>query len=584
MACGKGGGGVTESRTGVRGHLMETHRLVFAALVLLALVSGYLGFATFLRGNAQFGHGPLDLLYDDLQLFVLGPFPLQEGGTHLPITLEIGRLVAPLVTIYAFIEAGRLFLTTELQRRRIQRLRGHVVVCGAGSIAEALSRRLAEIGDEVVVVRPATAESSRPGRREVLGDPREPAVLRTAAVHRARIVYACADDTATSTAIALAVTHTAVGGGPALAVYVHAPDADLCVALQARHIGRSRSSRAHVEFFNVDEVAARKVVDDHVRRTDPNKPEQVLVIGASAFGRAVVVELARHWRATRPDPDAMPAIVLADEHAVEAIADITYRYQFVADACDLRADDRPSAQFPVVDRQARPTAVFVCLADEEACLRTALTADGLWHGGPGSVIVRLSQLGGFPDAFQGADGDPLLDADEGVLRLFDVVKAACDPAVINDGLVERLARVVHDRYRRACLERGGEGIESPSMVAWDRLPATLRQSCRSQAEDVGHKLRSVGCTLAPRVAPGEEHQFTDETIEVLAQMEQRRWMSERSTEGWTFGHSRNDVSLRHPDLLPWDLLSSVAQNKNRDAMRELGSIVADAGLRIVQLR
>jgi voltage-gated potassium channel Kch len=551
-------------------------------MVVLALVSGYVGFAAFLAGNPRFSHGPLDLLYDDLQLFVLGPFPLQQGDTHLPVALQIGRLVAPLVTIFAFIDAGRLFLAAELQRRRVQRLRNHVVVCGAGPVAAMLARRLTESGDQVVVVRPGPVEGSGSGRGEVHGDPRLPEVLRAASAHRARTLYACTDSMAVNTAIAIAVARMATGNGPELAVYVHAPDADLCHALQARHLGRTRSSRARVEFFNIDEVAARKLVADRARDEGTDKHPHVLVIGATTFGRAVVVELARHWQATRSDCGAVPTVVLADEHASSAVAELTHRYQFVPNSCHLRAHDGPLVDL-LAGQYTRPTDVFVCLADEEACLRTALTMDGLWHGGVGSVIVRLGRLADFPDMFHGADGDVLLDANKGVLRLFDVIAAAGDPAMIRDDLVERLARVVHDQYRRTSIGRGKSPDGSPSTMPWDRLPETLRQSCRNQAEDVNNKLGAIGYALAPRVVEGEDYQLTEDTIEELARMEHHRWTTERHGGGWTYGPTRDNCARRHPDLVSWERLSPLAQSKNRDAMRELGSIVGDAGFRIVQL-
>jgi hypothetical protein len=558
---------------------------VFAVLIVLSLVSGYVGFAVFLHGNTQFGHGPLDLLYDDLQLFVLGPFPLQQGGADLPVALEIGRLTAPLVTIFAFIEAGRLFLAAELRRWRIQRLRGHVVVCGSGPIATVLTQRLGAAGDRVVVVAPSPVDGGKPGRDEVFGDPRQPRALAAAAVRHARTLYACTEDTAANTAIAMAAARTAAGTGPDLAVYVYAPDADLSLALQARHLGRARSSRARIDFFNVDEVAARRAVAEqaHIDGTG-DRPPNVLVIGASSFGRAVVVELARHWRATRSAPDVVPTVVLADADASTAVAAVAYRYPFVLDSCDLRAHEGQLAKLlATADPSQRPTAVFVCLADEEAGLRMALTVDGLWHGGPGSVVVRLSQLAGFPDVFHGTEGDSLLDPTDGVLRLFNVVEAACDPSLIREDLVERLARTVHDRYRRARLNSRERQVDSPSMVAWHDLSDVLRRSCRSQAEDISAKLRAIDCTLAPRMGPGEDHRLSDETIEVLARMEQRRWMTERRTADWTYGPSRDDITRRHPDLVPWESLSAVAQEKNRHAMREIYDIVADAGFRIVQL-
>ncbi|HEY3608742.1 MAG TPA: RyR domain-containing protein, partial [Pseudonocardiaceae bacterium] len=139
------------------------------------------------------------------------------------------------------------------------------------------------------------------------------------------------------------------------------------------------------------------------------------------------------------------------------------------------------------------------------------------------------------------------------------------------------------RYRVACGKRGEQRAGNASMVDWEHLSAALRRSCRNQAADVGRKLRAIGCTLAPRVTPGEDFDLTDDKVELLARMEQHRWMTERAEDGWTYGPARDEAARRHPDLTQWELLSTVAQAKNRDAMREFADIIADAGFRIVQL-
>lgn len=574
---------MADGRGASHGRLWAAHRLVFVALVIVALVSGYVGFAIYLHGNTLFEHGPLDLLYDDLQLFVLGPFPLQQGGTGpLPVALQIARLAAPLVTVYAFVEAGRLFLAAEVHRWRTLRARGHVVVCGSGATALALTRRFAELGARVVSIQPGPVTDGPRRKFLVAGDARQPEILRAAGVHRAGALYACTDDTATNTVIALAARRMAKDTGAELAVYALATDPDMCLALQARHLGQPRSAGGRFEFFNIDELAARKLFDNP---PPPSAgPPRILVIGATSFGRAVVVEQARRWRAGQPDADVRPTVTLVDENATEALADITHRYPFVADVCLLRPYDKGLATlFTGQAGGQAATMVFVCLDDEEASLRTALTVDRLWHGGPGSLVVRLERLSSLRDAFDGSAGDPLLDQVAGVLWLFGVVEAACDPRLIREDVTERLARVVHDRYRMACLRRGDSVDDNPSMVDWGRLPVTQRESCRAQAEDIGRKLRAIGATLAPRGGPGDDHQLADDTVEVLAEMEHDRWLAERTEAGWRYAERRADDEREHPDLVAWERLSTVARDKNRDAMRALADIIADAGFRIVQL-
>lgn len=568
----------------IRTQVLALRRLIFAALVVVALCCGYVGFAVYLRGSVHFGHDPIDLLYDTLQLFVLGPFPLQQGGGHYPLALQIGRLTAPAVTVYAFIEAGRLFLAAELRRMQIRRTRGHVVVCGTGSTATTLADRLRSSGQRVVSILPSAPGDTNPGRHRVHGDARMPDVLMAAGVNQASTLYACTDDTATNTVIALTASRIVSESGPGLAVFAQVTDPELCLALQARHLGLIRPLHLRLGFFNIDELAARKLFAELPAAPVDGRPQHALVIGASAFGRAVVVELARRWRIAPPDPANTPVVTLLDDRASAVAPELGYRYQFLEQTCRLQAHDGGLAELlDGTDSDVRPTWIFVCYDDEEKCLKTALTVDRLWHGGRGSMVVRLDRMAGLRAAFDGSGGDALLDEVSGVLRLFGVIEAACDPSLIREDLVERVARIIHDRYRITRLRRGDIPAQNPSMVDWEELPMTLRRSSRAQAEDLGRKLGAIGCVLAPRVAPGEEYSLTENSIELLAEMEHRRWLEERTGEGWLYSQHRRDAFRQHPDLRPWDRLSEDARDKNRDSVRELAAIVGDAGFRIVRL-
>lgn len=565
----------------VTSHLPSLRRLALIVLVCTALITGYLGFRTYLAGNVRFGRDPLDLTYDDLQLFVLGPFPLQDGGAGpYPLMLQIGRFTAPIVTVYAIIEAGRLFLANELNRLRTRRARGHAVVCGTGLMANVLADRLGAAGQRVVVVACESPESRYGRRDQVCGDPRTPEVLEAAGLSRATSLYACTSDTTANTVIALAASKVARDVDSRLAVYAHVGDPDLCLALQARHLGLPRPLHVALGFFNVDELAARQLFVDSPSAIPAR---HVLVVGASAFGRAVITELGRQWRMAGVGRGRRPTVTVIDEHASSVVGELVYRYRFLDSVCRLRPHDGGiTALIDVMNTEDRPQCAYICYDDEERGMKTALTVDQLWHGGRRSIVVRLDRLAQLREAFDGANGDPLLDEVSGSLHLFGVVDAACDPKLIRDDLVERLARIIHDRYRLARIQRG-ECVSGPSMAEWDQLPVMFRRSNRAQAEDIGRKLDAIGCVLAPRVLPGEERAPSGAAIELLAQMEHQRWLDERSRAGWRYSDRRDDDRLTHPDLRPWEELSEIARDKNRDAVRELAAIVDDAGFRVVKV-
>ncbi len=213
-------------------------RKVFVVVAGTALILGYLGFWQLLQGRQDFARTPWDLAYYDLQLFVLGPAPLQEWTGPLPVNLQIARFAAPAATISAIAETVRILFAVEFSRWRTRRSVNHAIVCGDTVVATTLSRRLRADGLAVVEVRQEVDESVQTGEPlRVIGDAQDPEVLREAGVEHARVVYACAEAGAQNTATALAVTEVRSGRGSPLTVHAFIFDADFCSALQALHLG-----------------------------------------------------------------------------------------------------------------------------------------------------------------------------------------------------------------------------------------------------------------------------------------------------------------------------------------------------------
>ena len=57
-------------------------------------------------------------------------------------------------------------------------------------------------------------------------------------------------------------------------------------------------------------------------------------------------------------------------------------------------------------------------------------------------------------------------------------------------------------------------------------------------------------------------------------------MGERKGQGYVYGPVRE--GNQHPDLVDWEYLSDSAQNKDRDAIRELPMILWRAGFQILR--
>jgi 4-amino-4-deoxy-L-arabinose transferase-like glycosyltransferase len=80
---------------------------------------------------------------------------------------------------------------------------------------------------------------------------------------------------------------------------------------------------------------------------------------------------------------------------------------------------------------------------------------------------------------------------------FGLLERACQPDLVLGGTYEILARAIHEDYIRKQREIGIATQTNSSMVPWDELPEYLKESNRRQADNIGARLKAVGCYLEP---------------------------------------------------------------------------------------
>lgn len=144
---------------------------------------------------------------------------------------------------------------------------------------------------------------------------------------------------------------------------------------------------------------------------------------------------------------------------------------------------------------------------------------------------------------------------------------------------ERLAKEIHKSY---CLTRKETMIEDdPSMLNWEDLPDVLKESNVRQADHISEKLRKIGYMVQkPSKQEGEPITFTDDEIEVLAEIEHGRWVVERLLDGWTHGEEKDIVGKKSPFLVSWLNLPEEMKELDRASVRKIPECLAEAGLEI----
>lgn len=154
------------------------------------------------------------------------------------------------------------------------------------------------------------------------------------------------------------------------------------------------------------------------------------------------------------------------------------------------------------------------------------------------------------------------------------------PTNLDEGTNETIAKGIHAAYRR---NKNKTHAADPALSEWDRLPETLQNSNRQQARHVFEKLREIDCSVRPRHADEDSaFEFTADEIERLAEVEHGRWTVERLFDGWRYGETKDVNRKISPYLVPWTELTDEVQEWDRAAVREIPTLLAEVGLRIVR--
>ena len=564
----------------------------FRPLVVLGLAVGTVVLGTIGYLQLESVHyGFLDALYRSFTLFAFGG----TAPPPVPVTLDIARIIAPLVTGYAVI--GTILVLAREQTRVLAIrlfLRQHVIIAGLGATGSRLALALVDREPVVVIESDQTnqrhAAARLRGVRVLVGQATDEVMLRRAGLRRARtLVISCGSDD-TNVNVAAAATRAFGPSTQPLTIFAHLWDLDLWSSLAAEGatFGGHRSG-LRLEYFNVMAIGAQLLLEQHPPFSTPPEPGErphILIVGLEVVGEQLALQIARLWGASATGPRDELRITLTGPDADRDLADLRSRYPALDRYCKLRARpmDLESASFQAAaamigsDGFCDVTHAFVTLEDEGQALLAALAL----HGRPDTIGVPVTI--GVRDADAGIA--ILTQSEHGRfsgITAFGALSAATSHELLLRGTNELLARTQHAQWMRNERAQQTTPEDNPHFKPWEQLTDAQREDNREFADDLHEKLTLVNCMLVPMPLPDPaqpEFTFSDADLDKLARHEHDRWMKARLAAGWRYGVPRDDAHKTHDQIKPWGELDEANQDKDRNAVREIPGMLALAGFRI----
>lgn len=522
-------------------------------------------------------------------------FPRTVGGRLIALFLMlagIGTLSFLTAAIASFLVRGDGW-----QQLRLRRFKKHVIICGLGRRGLMLVRAFCERDAQVVVLEVEPENDHIPTARALgavvlSGDARTRDALKSAGIERAgTLISLCAGD-GTNAEVAARTRDFAIArtqGNP-LVCSVHIVDPDLWALLREWEIAGNGAFR--LQFFNLVDTAARALLDEHPPFLLPvEEAPRLLIVGAGRLGRSLLVHSAREWH-DAPHNAAQgqkPKLrcLLIDRDAAPAAEMLHLRHPELSATCEVETLSLDVGD-PAFHRAAflfdeahccQVSRVYVCLPDDAASLTAALAMHGRLRSQDVPVVAAMQEESGLTSLLHEIRGS---STRFGCLHALGLMERACQPDLVLGGVPELLARALHERYLE---EHEGDKPQGANalLVPWDELPDDARESNRAQALHIGEKLAAIGCDIAPLFDwNASMHEFAPDEIELMAQLEHKRWLDERFTLGWTNG-PRAAARKTNPNIRPWDELPDGVRDWNRDVVRSIPAFLAGAGFQVLRL-
>jgi hypothetical protein len=510
------------------------------------------------------------------------------------MTLDIARILAPVVAGVAAIVAIVAIFREQVQAMFVRTFRRHAVVAGLSDKGFQLARTLHDDGRRVVAVErdrsnPNVDACRQHGLPVIVGDASQPEVLRAAKVGSARhFIVTCGTDEANLRVAFGAKSVAARRKAGLLTAVVHVGDPGLWQLLSAELLARPLESRLRVAPFNLAETAARNLLKQH-SPFDEAAP-RVLILGADELSDWLILHAAREWGRTRLSAEELLPITVVDADATARVATLEATHPLLATACALTTHDIDVADVELEwsafalseEDEAPPTFAYVTLSSEADALAAAIALRARTDGAglPVVLVVRDEEAGVANALSAGA----ILEG----LRPFGLLSRTMTPALLGMTPHELVARATHELYLEAQVANGVAMGSKASMRPFDELHENIKESNRRYADGVSAKLAALKWTLVP--APLAEldrsarFSISPDELEVLAEKEHERWQAALEDDDWKPGDRIDPERKTHTNLKPWAELSEEDKDKDRLVVRSLPEILARAGFAIKRSR
>ena len=561
-------------------------RYEWVLLISLTVISWVLGFIGFWIYFKEIGEVRTltDIAYVTFQLFTF------ESGFidgHAPVVLDIARFLAPFTLVYAAFTAFMWFINQQYKLLRLKKYKDHTIFLGLGKQGIQLLKNLQNTNEKIVVVtREELAPTDKPDHIDTIfitANINDIKVLKKIQLEYAKHVMCMADDEKQNLSTGIFISDYSKLNLPNNKTKIYIQTSPLLIEQLQELDFDDKASGNHnifehkVHFFNIYERAARLLIKKYSPDRFAEFPKDsevqahILIAGFDAMGQALLLQAGKMFHFA--NRDKLKATVIHNN--IEEVERFIKSYPGVVDVIDLdfiEQNDINKRNIYEKTGNSEIHMIFICVADDMVSVNVFNTLSLLIL--ETNLVFCHEHSGGFSERIDRKNIDHFSVYDE-TLNIDSIVKENID----------KQAMIVHQSYmikEDANVDEKINELKKLTHHEWNNLTERTKNANRNQADHINIKLRAAGCDTQPIVQNEELYDFTTdmEMVEILAEVEHRRWNAEQLLNGWVYGEMRNNELKIHDNIVPYAELTDRIKQYDRDAVINIPVILAAVKLKI----
>ncbi|MGO9324372.1 MAG: NAD-binding protein [Terracidiphilus sp.] len=509
-----------------------------------------------------------------------------------PWQLIVAQIAVPGI---ALLSAAQLFLSgvrknfrTAMARRKSD----HSIVCGIGDVGMQIVQNLRAAHHSIVAVdlvgdSPYAATCEKAGVPVLQGDAKNPHVLLAAGIRRAQTAIVCTGSDSENMDIALQIDaiHTQprylkTGRIQVLAEMRNDWMHKRLIASDKRSLG---STHVDLRLFNSFNAAARMLIKQlHLPPRPEFEARTFVLVGFGAYGREIALHLIRSSPVALGQ---MLKIVVFDQDADVAKEKFAVtnptaaglaELEFVTASVTPGSPDLARTVEAKLESAGPLLGIALALGDDEVSLcaalemRSLLDRNGHLHV---PVYVRLEYYRRLGELVRSIEN---ISSFSDRLQIFGTLEETLSPDVLFGAQLDAFADALHEDYR----ERSQETINPKANVLFRELPEFMKMSNRWRADHTPLLMELAGLHLERGVQSPSVIALSPEQIELLAQLEHRRFNIERRLVENRFSSAQRQGA----SMSQWSDLSEDQKNTERKETARLPEIMARLGIELHPVR